>query len=334
MKHLLVFITSRLTLLGSVCACIVLTALLALTSPLQIVISIQPLGSAVSAAPAAILPTVTPPPPPTEPPPSLTATSEPPTEVPPTMISTIESIVTEVPPAPTAVSTFEPTPTEILPVPTAISTVEPTPTEVPHTPTELPPTATEVPPTETPPGSTPLPPTATAAPPVPTEPQPTATEVPPTEAPPAPTAAPPAPTALPPTEVPPAPTETTPAPVASAKRRIERAPDSLPNTADPDQAARFVTSYLPLIGLALAILLMGWLVRSAAFRQRVLVDLSPRVLTPQRIFLGEIQLDPEQIRARWHAGASVTNLVEALALHNRGVSRLALTLAVQEALHS
>lgn len=298
MKHILASLAPRLTLLGGVCACLALAALLALAGPLQIVISIQPLGSPAAAAPALILPTVTPPPPPTEEPPTPSATSAP----------------------PSATSTPDPAPTELPP--TATSTALPVPTELP--PTEVP---TEAPPSEEPPAP---PAEPTAAPPAPTEMPPAPTEMPPapTEAPPAPTAAPPAPT-----EVPPAPTEVpTPAPVTSSERHIERAPDNLPSTADPEQAARFMTSYLPLIILAIACLVMGWLVQRGAFRQHVLVDLGPRTSAPQPICLGEIQLDAEQIRARWQAGASVASLVDELARRNRGVSQVALTLAVQEAL--
>jgi hypothetical protein len=106
----------------------------------------------------------------------------------------------------------------------------------------------------------------------------------------------------------------------------------MPVTADPDEQLRLLGTLLPAIGFALALTLMGWMLRRGAFRQRLEVHLRPQTAAAtERRYVAEIHLDEAVIRARWLAGASVATLVEESAQRNPGVSKVALTLAVQRA---
>lgn len=324
MKRILSTITTRprTTLLRGGIALVLLVALVSIVGPIRIEINIQFLGESAEAAPAAILPTVTPPPPPPVEPPTTTRTA------PPVVPSAAPPTVTGEPATPPA---EPPTVTEEPPVPpiepsTAARTAEPVvPGSEPPLPPAEPPAEEEHPERETREQPTPQPPLNTPEP-SPTIEEPSATSIP----------EPPVSTGIP-TSAPPLPDQQA---QTTVHRRIDPAPKQLPATADPQATRRLWLTYLPLMGMAILLFIVGMMLRRSDSRQPMVVALSSAALGRQAQDEGRVNtirepavpMGAEAIYTRWQSGTSIAELVEEFARANPSIPAVALTLAIQQAI--
>ena len=161
----------------------------------------------------------------------------------------------------------------------------------------------------------------------------------------------------------PAPTVAPPAGAQPPRAATTTQPQRMPKTADPEEAMRFLMTFLPLILLAFGAGIFGLMLNRSAFRQQVLVaftatapvqprrpitralSAAPAAVEPAAaepapaapVHVGDVTIDltrSDELYARWQAGASVNDLVDELARRNPQVSKAVLMVAIQNVLTS